>query len=97
MDAAIGWGMASDRAKVLRLAVKLGVTVSGMDNGEVNLEAPAGYWFSGLGIHEIVHAPWDLETMSALWSKALADLQEYAIEPCTVADCEWCADKAQEE
>lgn len=83
------------KQKVVALACKLGATLD-YAGGEINVEAPPYHtWKENPGVHELVNSPWDDETQDDLWARAL-ERMEFGVEPCTIQECEWCADTRAE-
>lgn len=56
-----------------------------------SIEAPRGFVWSAMHVHEIIFNWNDGCPIQVLYADAL-DRMSYGIEPCHDAECEWCAD-----
>lgn len=78
---------------VTRLAEQLDATVAiqHLQPGwHVGVEAPAGHvWVCDTSIHELVERWYTHE--ADMWA-ALHERMRHGVTPCTIPDCEWCAD-----
>lgn len=58
-------------------------------HAEIRIEAPALQVFSGRDVHEIIVATFTTFDWCSAWEQCCS---AGGFEPCTIDDCEWCAD-----
>lgn len=75
---------------VLRIAAEKQITISGIENGEVNLMAPNGYWFPDHEIHESINSPNWSQSLSDMWKQAYREIKTMRVEKHNDPNCEWC-------